>query len=174
MSSASYTSIATLPAPVTASTYEHYNIVDDFFGGSTSRHDRHVESDSEALDSANHMPPPPAYAGEDDELPSYTVEPAEPVTLTMFLFKFGFLFPLFWIIGAFILLSPLRPPPQKINEEGLPAIWLPEKTEVERLEILERMRTVEVKWARRCLWALLSLFLAVFIACMAFWMFWKS
>lgn len=58
-------------------------------------------------------------------------------------------FPPFWIMGAIILLSPLRAP-----EPSPSSSWLPDKSESERQEIIVEMRRVEVKWAWRCLWAL--------------------
>jgi len=116
--------------------------MDDFFGytlSSTRTHDSRHDSE---------VPPP--YV-EESNLPEYTPY-AEPVTLAMYLFKFGFLFPPFWIFGAFILFSPLREPPAA--SDSVPA-WMPEKTEAERLQIIAEMRKVELKWARRSLYALL-------------------
>ncbi|KAF9066409.1 hypothetical protein BDP27DRAFT_1020513 [Rhodocollybia butyracea] len=56
----------------------------------------------------------------------------------MYLFKFGFLFFPFWIVGACILFSPLRQPQPS---SGAPStVWLPEKTPAEREEILQKMR----------------------------------
>ncbi|KAF8181793.1 hypothetical protein BJ912DRAFT_979133 [Pholiota molesta] len=96
---------------------------------------------------------PPPY---DEEaaipLPGYTLHAPEPLTLAMYLFKFGFLFPPFWIFGAFILFSPLREPPTAADAAA-PA-WMPEKTEEERQAIIATLREVEVKWARRCVCAL--------------------
>ncbi|KAE9401536.1 hypothetical protein BT96DRAFT_754906, partial [Gymnopus androsaceus JB14] len=97
-------------------------------------------------------------------LPPYLEEPPaysssgsnEPVTLAMYMFKFGFIFPPFWIFGSLILLSPLRQP-----ESTPSSVWLPEKTESERQEIIEKMRKAEVKWAKRCLIALCILLLLV-------------
>jgi hypothetical protein len=165
-SPSSATSPAQLQAPSPLATRIQSNIVDDFFGASASRHDRPISGERDS--SFNVMPPP--YSGEDSELPAYTREPAEPVTLAMFLFKFGFLFPLFWVIGAFLLLSPLRAPPSRVEEDGTPAAWLPEKTDAERQAIIDRMRSVEVKWAKRCLWALLSLLTIALIVGIACWM----
>ncbi len=54
------------------------------------------------------------------------------------------MFPLFWLAGSLILLSPLRAPED----------WESSKPEVERQEIIESMRRTELKWARRCLVAL--------------------
>lgn len=62
-------------------------------------------------------------------------------------------FPLFWLAGSLILLSPLRAPED----------WESSKPEVERQEIIESMRRTELKWARRCLVAL-SLFTLVVIS----------
>lgn len=56
-------------------------------------------------------------------------------------------------MGVIILLSPLRAP----TPANTPGAWLPEKTDAERQLIIKRMRTVELKWARRCLYALLAL-----------------
>ena len=64
-------------------------------------------------------------------------------------------FPPFWIFGAFILMSPLREPPTNTND-SVPA-WMPEKTEDERKEIIATLRQVELKWAKRCLCAILIL-----------------
>lgn len=117
--------------------------MDDFFGYtlSSTHNSRHDENNTEV---------PPPYA-EESNLPEYTPY-AEPVTLAMYLFKFGFLFPPFWIFGAFILFSPLREPPA--SSDSVPA-WMPEKTEAERQQIIVEMRKVELKWARRSLYAFL-------------------
>ncbi|EJF57124.1 hypothetical protein DICSQDRAFT_17380, partial [Dichomitus squalens LYAD-421 SS1] len=113
-------------------------------GTRDSRHDevrRSSSVDVEAL--------PPSY--EDSiELPAYTQVSDQP-TLAMYLFKFGFLFPLFWVAGAFILLSPLRAPED----------WESTKPEVVRRELIESMRRTEIKWARRCLIALAVLTLVL-------------
>jgi len=71
----------------------------------------------------------------------------------MYLFKFGFLFPLFWLAGIFILVSPLQAPEN----------WEPTKTEAEREELIQLMRRTEKKWATRC-FAAFSLFLVIAIA----------
>ncbi|KAJ7056681.1 hypothetical protein C8F01DRAFT_992878 [Mycena amicta] len=134
------------------------NPVDDFFASPArtreSRHDQHRLSTAESL-------APPPYV----ECPEYTLRAPEPVTLAMYLFKFGFLFPPFWILGVVILLSPLRAPPA-----GPPsASWLPEKTDAERQMIIERMRTAELKWAKRCLYALITLILVGVVVGLAIW-----
>ena len=55
------------------------------------------------------------------------------------------MFPLFWLAGSLILLSPLRAPED----------WESSKPEYERQELIESMRRTEIKWARRCLGALI-------------------
>jgi hypothetical protein len=74
-------------------------------------------------------------------------------------------FPPFWIMGVIILLSPLRAPPAATPS----AAWLPEKTESERQAIIDRMRAAELKWARRCLYALLALVLVVTVIAAVAW-----
>ncbi|KAJ7510461.1 hypothetical protein B0H11DRAFT_2183991 [Mycena galericulata] len=160
---------STIPAPSAAVTHVERsstvknttNPVDDFFGYTLassrtrdSRHDRRISAAESAL-------APPPY----DEAPEYTQKPKEPVTLAMYLFKFGFLFPPFWIMGVIILLSPLRAPPAATPS----AAWLPEKTEAERQVIIDRMRTAELKWAKRCLYALIALVLAAVVVAVAIW-----
>ena len=66
-------------------------------------------------------------------------------------------FPLFWVAGALILLSPLRAPEE----------WELTKTEGERQELIESMRRTEIKWAKRCLVALSFLAIAVLIIVLA-------
>lgn len=75
------------------------------------------------------------------------------------------MFPPFWIFGAFILLSPLREPPPL---DGFPA-WMPEKTEAERREIIEKMRVVEIKWSKRCLYALIVATILAIVAGVTIW-----
>ncbi|KAF9003352.1 hypothetical protein BDQ17DRAFT_1326179 [Cyathus striatus] len=135
------------------------NPIDDFFGYTfnssrtqDSRHDRRVSE----------VPPP--YA-EESGLPEYTLHAPEPVTLAMYLFKFGFLFPPFWLFGAFILLSPLREPPATTPSSA----WMPEKTEAEKQEIIANMRKIEVKWAWRCVFALISFILVACGVGIAIW-----
>ncbi|KAL1739102.1 hypothetical protein HDZ31DRAFT_69291 [Schizophyllum fasciatum] len=160
-----------LPAPATAVTHDAHaalemNPMDSFFGYAlsgaapthTSRHDRRLSADAEA---------PPAYE-EDPSPPDYTAK-YEPTTLAMFLFKFGFLFPLFWIIGACILLTPLSAPAAP-SDEDVEAAWMPEKTEEERARIVAHIRSVEVKWAKRCLFAFLTLIILGAIAGIAGWL----
>ncbi|KAJ7293979.1 hypothetical protein C8J57DRAFT_1429624 [Mycena rebaudengoi] len=132
-------------SPVQIST----NPVDDFFGytlsSSRTRESRH---DSRSSIAASTLSPPPYI-----EAPEYTQRPTEPC------------FPPFWIMGVIILLSPLRAPPAATPS----AAWLPEKTESERQAIIDRMRAAELKWARRCLYALLALVLVVTVIAAVAW-----
>ncbi|KIJ63817.1 hypothetical protein HYDPIDRAFT_91553 [Hydnomerulius pinastri MD-312] len=125
--------------------------IDDFFGVTRSRATRESRHDSHpSVSSIGDVLPPPPYA-DASELPAYTLTPTEPVTLAMYLFKFGFLFPPFWILGAIILLSPLT----------APADFEPSKSEDERQQLVEIMREAEIKWAKRCAWALLGLVILI-------------
>lgn len=129
------------------------NLMDDFFGITRTRATRESRHDSYVVPSRisvawdGEAPPPYADA---TEPPAYSSSPAEPVTLAMYLFRFGFLFPPFWVLGAIILLSPLK----------APADFEPTKSEDERRELVHIMRDAEIKWAKRSAWALL-IFLVV-------------
>ncbi|KAL7284081.1 hypothetical protein ACG7TL_001361 [Trametes sanguinea] len=151
--------------------------IDDFFGVSRpspssgrrtlsltgTRDSRHDDVRASTLADAEVESLPPPYE-HSIAPPAYSSVSDQP-TLAMYLFKFGFckfslaqllhldlclqgtrtVFPLFWLAGAFILLSPLQ----------APADWETSKPEYERQEIIESMRRTEVKWAKRCLVALL-------------------
>jgi hypothetical protein len=89
-----------LPAASSSSTPIYTNPIDDFFGAtlsstSESRHDRRISSDS-SLEQGLGLPP--AYP--DMPPPEYTKR-AEPDTLAMYLFKFGF--------GEFLCYVPCIP-----------------------------------------------------------------
>ncbi|EIW55486.1 uncharacterized protein TRAVEDRAFT_65922 [Trametes versicolor FP-101664 SS1] len=128
--------------------------IDDFFGASRpsssrrtlsltgTRDSRHDDAHAATPIEVEAVAPPPYECS--IEPPAYTTVSDQP-TLAMYLFKYGFLFPLFWVAGAFILLSPLQ----------APSDWETTKPEYERQEIIESMRRAEVKWAKRCLIALL-------------------
>lgn len=60
------------------------------------------------------------------------------------------MFPPFWVLGAIILLTPLK----------APADFEPTKSEDERREMVCIMRGAEIKWAKRSAWALI-IFLVV-------------
>ena len=74
--------------------------------------------------------------------------------------------PHMYIFGALILLSPLREPPTSSADAPT---WMPEKTEAERQQIIAEIRTVEVKWAKRCLWAIVVLIIVSAVAAVFAW-----
>ncbi|KAG6918646.1 hypothetical protein DXG01_012765 [Tephrocybe rancida] len=133
--------------------------LDDFFGYNLSASRTH-ESQHD-LSIADALPP---YV--EDLPPTYAVNAPEPITLALYLFKFGFLFPPFWIMGAWILLSPLRAPSDDLDVEGG---WMADKTETERARVIEEMRKTEIRWAKRCLWALIVLVLIGAVAGITAW-----
>lgn len=47
------------------------------------------------------------------------------------------------------------------------ADWQPDKTEEEKAKLLVEMREAEAKWAKRCLWALLTFFICLAILIVA-------
>jgi len=62
-------------------------------------------------------------------------------------------FPVFWVVGVVIIFSPLRPTPE----------WETGRSAEERQKLLAEMRVSELKWARRCLYALVSLLVVVIV-----------
>lgn len=73
-------------------------------------------------------------------------------------------------MGAFILVTPLRAPESGSSlDDSLPAAWLPEKTPAERQQIISQLRAIEVKWARRCLFALIILIATVAVVGTTTW-----
>jgi hypothetical protein len=85
--------------------------------------------------------PPPPYTP-DFPAPKYS----EPRTFAQDLFYFGFIFPLFWVVGALIMCISLKPVPEEICGKSLE----------EQAAQLEIVRKVELKWARRSLYAFCS------------------
>ncbi|CAE6433911.1 unnamed protein product [Rhizoctonia solani] len=95
---------------------------------------------------------PPYY----QPAPSYeTVE--DPVTLASYLFKYGFVFPLFWLVGAFIIISDLHH--ESCSESYLeaqpPSPTAPKNVYELQLkrEEMALLRLAELKWAWRCAYA---------------------
>ncbi|KAI5984770.1 hypothetical protein EDC04DRAFT_1628672 [Pisolithus marmoratus] len=66
-------------------------------------------------------------------------------------------FPLFWAIGVYFMFAPMRVSPD----------WEQGKTEAEKEKILSDLRQTEMKWAKRCLWALLSFFVCMILIIVA-------
>ncbi|KAF9787870.1 hypothetical protein BJ322DRAFT_587480 [Thelephora terrestris] len=132
---------------------------DNFFGISHSSPSSRIGGTRES----RHDITLPPYHGE--ELPAYSrwdeeAGAKEPPTLAMYMFKYGFLFPIFWILGSLVLCIPLR----------APAGWEPTKTAEERAELIAHMRQTEKKWARRCLVALVSfIIIIIIVVALAVW-----
>ncbi|KAF8896865.1 hypothetical protein CPB84DRAFT_1731520 [Gymnopilus junonius] len=138
--------------------------MDEQFGYTLSSSRTHESRHDRRQSAADVLPP---YAEEAEiPLPGYTLHAPEPMTLAMYLFRFGFLFPPFWLFGAFILCSPLREP--RNTSEDTPT-WMPEKTEEERQKIIATIREAELKWAKRCLWALVIFAVLVAVGVLAAW-----
>ncbi|KAG8976130.1 hypothetical protein FRB90_009302 [Tulasnella sp. 427] len=89
---------------------------------------------------------PPAYGTPECPAPAYE-EMQEPITMAKYLFQYGFLFPAFWIIGVMIYFTRLEPTPEA--ECG--------KTAAEQADEIALLRKAELKWSKRCAWALLGL-----------------
>ncbi|GLB40141.1 hypothetical protein LshimejAT787_0800120 [Lyophyllum shimeji] len=136
------------------------NPLDEYFGYTLASSRTHESRHD--LSAADVLPP---YS--EDEPPTYSLKAPEPTTLAQYLFKFGFLFPPFWIMGAWILWSPLRAPSS--DDTDMESGWMADKTEAERKRVIEEMRKAEVRWAMRCLWALLILVLLAVIGGIAAW-----
>lgn len=116
-----------------------------FSDGISSKLDSDDDSGSDAKSGILDLEIPPGHT-----IICHPTEPgiyaiARPNTLARLLFLFGFLFPAFWILGAIILLMPLRPTPD----------WEAGKSPIQIEWSCEVIRRVELKWARRCLYALL-------------------
>ncbi|WVR09757.1 hypothetical protein IAU60_006833 [Kwoniella sp. DSM 27419] len=89
-----------------------------------------------------------------DELPLYTEDTrTEPLTLARGLWLWGFLCPLLWFLGMCILWIPLRPVEEELDLERAQKIQ----------EMITILRRTELKYAKRCMWALLS-FLAILLS----------
>ncbi|KAK7056463.1 hypothetical protein VNI00_003018 [Paramarasmius palmivorus] len=135
----------------------------DFTPSSESRHDRRISADVDLEQGLPIDEPLPPYV----EPPEYTSKNEDPATLAKYLFKFGFLFPPFWILGALILFTPLHAP--ESSDPATPNAWLPEKTEAEREAIISTLRKAELKWAWRCLFAILTVSLFAVAAGITIW-----
>ncbi|KDN40559.1 hypothetical protein RSAG8_08031, partial [Rhizoctonia solani AG-8 WAC10335] len=95
---------------------------------------------------------PPFY----QPAPSYeTVE--DPITLASYLFKYGFVFPLFWLVGAFIIISDLHHESSSLSylESQPPSPTAPKDVYELQLkrEEMALLRLAELKWAWRCAYA---------------------
>ncbi|KAG8872387.1 hypothetical protein FRB97_007698 [Tulasnella sp. 331] len=78
----------------------------------------------------SYIPPPPAFGVRES-----------PDTVSRSFFFYGFVFPLFWIMGSFVLVLKLHPIPEDLG--GNPPS--------EQQDQLLLLRATEEKWAFRCL-----------------------
>ncbi|KAI6000050.1 hypothetical protein EDD15DRAFT_2236413 [Pisolithus albus] len=128
----------------------------DFFGGRGQR--VRAQQPQQQRQPRQHRSPPPYSPDWDGEkLPAYAPSSSEPDTVARQLFKYGFFFPLFWAIGVYFMFAPMRVSPD----------WEQGKTEEEKAKILSDMRQTEMKWAKRCLWALVSFFVCMILVIVA-------
>ncbi|EJD51926.1 hypothetical protein AURDEDRAFT_111484 [Auricularia subglabra TFB-10046 SS5] len=129
-------------------------VADDFFSrGRVLEHSTTIDLGRPSADAPS-LPPytPPGHLVTVDEDGNFVSH--EPSTIARELFKYGFMFPPFWVIGACIMFSELKEP----------SFGWEEKTENEKRLLLESTRVTELKWAKRCLLAFFTLILIIGVA----------
>lgn len=129
-------------------------VADDFFArGRALDRSTTIDLAGPSADAAS-LPPytPPGHLVTVDEDGAFVSH--EPPTIARELFKYGFMFPPFWVIGACIMFSELKEP----------SFGWEEKTENERRLLLASTRVTELKWAKRCLLAFFTLVLIIGVA----------
>ncbi|CAE6419014.1 unnamed protein product [Rhizoctonia solani] len=145
--------------------------IDDFFGGpepvkvkkpkpavpKAPRADR-SQSASNSLGTES----PPSY-----ELPSHLAPTPKPQTVARSFFLYGFVFPPFWVIGACILGSKLRPDSQSALEPSPKEIEAGASSEAHKRAQYNLVRHTELIWARRCLIAAILFVLAIVVVIVA-------
>ncbi|TDL27034.1 hypothetical protein BD410DRAFT_783183 [Rickenella mellea] len=122
--------------PIRVTAAMRHDMLTEFFGG-------RVTPAREAA--------PPSYASSRTDVESLPPYDGEYKTITRYMFYYGFLFPPLWLIAVIMLTVPLRPVPE----------WENTKTAAEQAILLARMRSDELKWGKRCLYALITLFAIV-------------
>ncbi|KAL4071540.1 hypothetical protein V8B97DRAFT_400376 [Scleroderma yunnanense] len=158
-SGASSTSPILPPPPAVPHTRQQLqeDALTDFFGGRGQRVRAQQQQQQPRQPRQHRAPPPYSPDWDGEKLPTYTQSDSEPNTVARQMFKYGFLFPLFWVIGVYFLVAPMRVSPD----------WEQDKTEEEKEKILSDLRQTEAKWAKRCLWALVSFFLCMILIIVA-------
>ncbi|KAF8323052.1 hypothetical protein DL93DRAFT_2070477 [Clavulina sp. PMI_390] len=128
------------------------------YGGKRSfdSHDEKKESEI-TVESARGSPVPVILKDEKSNRRTSDDGP-EPKTLARSLFFYGFVFPLFWLVGACILFADLRyhQTAEEMAEDS--------RTPEERVADLKVLRAAEVRWAFYSFYAITLLVLAVVIA----------
>ncbi|KAH7334582.1 hypothetical protein B0J17DRAFT_673933 [Rhizoctonia solani] len=104
------------------------------------------------------------------ELPPHLAPTPKPQTIARSFFLYGFIFPPFWVIGACILVSKLRPDAQP-TVEALPkeieAGYGGAPSQAYKRAEYKLLRYAELVWARRCLIAVIILVLAIVVVIIA-------
>ncbi|CAE6455927.1 unnamed protein product [Rhizoctonia solani] len=148
--------------------------IDDFFGGpepvkvkkpkaAVPKTPRAERSQSASTSLGTALPPP--Y-----ELPPHLAPSPKPQTIARSCFLYGFVFPPFWLIGACILVSELRPDSQPVVEPSpkeIEAGSVGPSSEAHERAKHKLFRHTELVWARRCLIATVLFVLAIVIVIVA-------
>ncbi|KAF8603924.1 hypothetical protein BDV93DRAFT_522728 [Ceratobasidium sp. AG-I] len=98
---------------------------------------------------------------------------SEPETMAKHLFWYGFAFPLFWLLGIFVLFSPLEsledPVSISIDVASTSSITstTPRRIHTEDLDL---MRATERRWALRCCLAWFGFLLIIALVIVILWM----
>jgi len=138
---------------------------------------RHREDDRTSVQ-ASEAPAEALPAYREDNLPVYSRQynSEEPTTWPTICFKLGFVFPLFWLCGALVLITPqglIAGIFMRWFQDFAPSMdsWCHDNlTEAEKEAYLSRMRNAEIRWAKRCFFAfslLLSFAIAVAVTIIA-------
>ncbi|CAE6388648.1 hypothetical protein RSOLAG22IIIB_12432 [Rhizoctonia solani] len=117
---------------------------------------------------------PAQFRAEPDSPPYYQPAPSyeaveDPITLASYFFKYGFVFPLFWLVGAFIIISDLHHESTSSSsylESQPPSPTAPKdiyELQLKREE-MALLRLAELKWAWRCAYAFAIRFALVIVA----------
>lgn len=91
-----------------------------------------------------------------------TSDNEEPKTVARTLFRFGFMMPLLWLIGASIIFLDLKYYPDVLTDVEDP------RTDEERAADLRVIRRAELRWAWRSVYAFVTLVLVVLIVVLTY------
>ncbi|CAE6450956.1 unnamed protein product, partial [Rhizoctonia solani] len=151
--------------------------IDDFFGGFGGQEPVKVKKPKPAVPKAPRadrghsasnslgIASPPPY-----ELPPHLAPTPKPQTVARTFFLYGFIFPPFWVIGACILGSKLRPdaqPPIEALPKEIEAGYAGTPSEAYKRAEYKLLRHTELVWARRCLIAAIIFVLAIVVIVIA-------
>ncbi|KAF8071672.1 hypothetical protein FPV67DRAFT_1667149 [Lyophyllum atratum] len=135
----------------------HMNTPAPSIAMSLSKHSAESQRTSDTRHSCsdgNREQVPPPYT-RSVEPPSYTRDAPpteEPRTIPMYMFILGFVCPIFWLVGAFMMRGPHSH--RRGAFDPYPSLSGAEKAATElEAERRKRLWEVEFKWAKRCMWA---------------------